>query len=496
MEFNKEKIIEFTKRIRENFPAKSNNSWIENLNLVNISKTKVILGGIPHRVYRYEIKTNHEKLIIRILDEIFPEMSPFSNKIFEYKIGVPKNNEDPIQTEFDFNKKNLDNSLDNKFITKNNFKHKKLPVNYNYNHLLDSFIPGKRNLLAIRSSRIVVELPGIAFNPFVIYGESGSGKTHLLEGISNEVHKKDTNISSIYISAEDFLNDFINSLRSNKMKDFRDLYRNPNILLIDDLESILPSKKCQNELIHTFKALKKKNSQIAIVCEKPPSHIVGLDPSLKRFLESGLTVDMGIPDDNTKIEILIKKAAEKGIPLNSDLAYFIVSKIKGGVGRMEGVLMRLGVHASLLNEKLTIDLVNEIIKDWLNESEKSKNHSQSHRLYLDETIEKILKRIGILYQISENELVSYKRERRHIKARQASVYLLKKLTKLSLSEIGKLIGRNHSTVHAILKKLKCKKVLEDDFFNKQMQNILNEFNNKTSKDIPDRQKRDAFFVEF
>ena len=152
---------------------------------------------------------------------------------------------------------------------------------------------------------------------------------------------------------------------------------------------------------------------------------------------------MGIPDDNTKIEILKKKASERGIPFNNELANFIVSKIKGGIGRMEGILMRLGVHASLLNETLTIDLVNEILKDWLNESEKNIISSLSHGLYLDQTIEKILKRIEILYQITENELTSYKREQRHIKARQATVYLLKKLTKLSLSEIGKLIGRAH-----------------------------------------------------
>ena len=104
MEFNKEQKIEFTKRIRDNFPAKSNNSWIENLHLINISKSKVIFGGIPHRVYRYEIKTNHEELIIKILDEIYPEHSPFSKKYFEYKIGVIKNCEESIQTEFDFSR--------------------------------------------------------------------------------------------------------------------------------------------------------------------------------------------------------------------------------------------------------------------------------------------------------------------------------------------------------------------------------------------------------
>jgi len=147
----------------------------------------------------------------------------------------------------------------------------------------------------------------------------------------------------------------------------------------------------------------------------------------------------------------------------------------------------------LLNETLTIDVVNEILKDWLNESEKNIISSSSHGLYLDQTIEKILKRIEILYQITENELISYKREQRHIKARQATVYLLKKLTKLSLNEIGKIIGRNHSTVHAILKNLKCNKVLEDDFFNKQMQNILYEFNKKSIKELPEQQKKEVIF---
>ena len=156
---------------------------------------------------------------------------------------------------------------------------------------------------------------------------------------------------------------------------------------------------------------------------------------------------------------------------------------------MEGILMRLGVHASLLNKRLTISLAKETLKDWLLESEYNKVSTEYfHGKEIDQTIITVLEKIKVLFQITDEELVSYKRDRRHIKARQATVYLLKNLTSLSLSEIGEILGRNHSTVHAILKKVK-NKFLEDDFFLKQMQNILNEFDKKTISNIPSQQKK-------
>ena len=489
MELNQEQISKFKDSLRYYLSSDDNKSWIDSLQSLKIKSSKVIFGGISHRIYRYEIRTNHETLLIKVLDEQFPEYYPFSNKIFEYKIGIEEKQNQSIQPEFDLdltNEKEL--SIINNSINKNNFNTKDLTTNCNNKNLLNKFIPGDRNLLAIKACNVVVGMPGIAFNPFIIYGESGSGKTHLLEGICNEFQIRESKKNTVCVSAEDFLNDFINNLRSSNMKNFRDIYRKPDAFLLDDIEALLPSEKCQNELLHTIKSLRKKNSQIVIVSEKPPTHIKGLNSGLKRFLESGLTVDIGIPDNKTKIEILENKASERGIPFNNELANFIVSNIEGGIGRMEGILMRLEVHSSLLNEKLTISLAKDILKDWLSDSKGYLFTNESYYGEHTKIIDKILEKIKVLFQVTEQELISYKRERRQIKARQATVYLLKNLTSLSLNEIGKILGRNHSTVHAMLKKVRSK-IYEDDFFLKQMQNILNEFENKTDKKLPSQKKQ-------
>jgi len=352
------------------------------------------------------------------------------------------------------------------------------PVGCHSNCLLDSFIPGKRNLLASRACRAVVDMPGVAFNPFIIYGESGAGKSHLLEGINHELQQLQPEKQTIQVAAEDFLNDFIVHLRMNKMKEFRDRYRKVDAFLLDDLQALLPSAKCQTELLHTINALRKKNAQIVIACIQAPTQIEGLISGLRSRLESGLTVDIGIPDDQTRIAILESKAVERGIPLSTELAHFIVQHIKGGIGRMEGVLMRLGVHASLLNEELTIDLARYALKDWLDESTKNSNSAQSNSgVFADETANKILQRIYVMFQITEVGLLSYRRDRKHNKARQATVFLLKQLTSLSLTEIGKIVGRNHSTIHATLKKV-GERMSSDDFFLKQMQTFLHEFEEK------------------
>ncbi|MEE2599812.1 MAG: DnaA/Hda family protein, partial [SAR324 cluster bacterium] len=350
----------------------------------------------------------------------------------------------------------------------------------------------KRNLLASKACKAVVEMPGVAFNPFIIYGEPGSGKTHLLEGINHELQHYIPEKRTVQVAAEDFLNDFIVHLRMHKMKEFRDRYRKADAFLLDDLQALLPSSKCQTELLHTINALRKKKAQIVIACQVAPTQIEGLNSGLLGRLESGLTVDIGIPDDQTRIEILERKALERSIPLSNDLANFIVKNIKGSIGRMEGVLIRLGVHASLLNQELTIELAKYALKDWLEVTAQNINPSQSGVTSRDETINKILQRVYVMFQITEEGLLSYKRDRKHSKARQAAVYLIKQLTPLSLNEIGQIVGRNHSTIHATLKKVAVR-ISSDDFFLKQMQTFLHEFEEKpnTTK-IPDNNRSHSY----
>ncbi|MDE0793056.1 MAG: DnaA/Hda family protein [SAR324 cluster bacterium] len=470
--------------------AQANQAWLNSLQLLKITPSKVILGGIAHKVYRYEIKTNHETLLKKVLDELYPEKAPFSEKKFEYKIGGISKPKRVIQPEFELNEdphtEMVEETLPKKIKSSKQLKN---TIGAHNTCLLDSFIPGKRNLLASRACRAVVDMPGVAFNPFIIYGESGAGKSHLLEGINHELQQLQPGKQTVQVAAEDFLNDFIVHLRMNKMKEFRDRYRKVDAFLLDDLQALLPSAKCQTELLHTINALRKKKAQIVIACIQAPTQIEGLISGLRGRLESGLTVDIGIPDDQTRIAILESKAVERGIPLSTELAHFIVQHIKGGIGRMEGVLMRLGVHASLLNEELTIDLARYALKDWLDESTKNSNSAQSNSgVFADETANKILQRIYVMFQITEEGLLSYRRDRKHNKARQATVFLLKQLTSLSLSEIGKIVGRNHSTIHATLKKV-GERMSSDDFFLKQMQTFLHEFEEKhDSAKLPEEKR--------
>jgi len=220
MELSHNQSLEFKECLRRSLPSHVSQSWLDSLQLLKITPSKVVLGGIQHKIYRYEIKANHESLLKEVLNELFPEKAPFSEKKFEYKICSSTGRKKSVQTEFDLNQdqianKNNDLEIKNSksdFVTEH-------AAGSTSSYSLDSFIPGKRNLLASRACKAVVEMPGIAFNPFVIYGESGSGKTHLLEGISNELHQSNPKKHSVQVSAEDFLNDIVNHLRLSKMKE-------------------------------------------------------------------------------------------------------------------------------------------------------------------------------------------------------------------------------------------------------------------------------------
>ena len=490
MELNHKQSLEFKESVRSSLPANASQSWLNSLQLLKITPAKVVIAGIPHKVYLYEIKTNHEKLLTKVLDKLYPEKAPFSEKKFVYKIGSNSKTRKAVQTEFNLNQEQFAAKIDNPELQETlSSKQTEPAVSSSSVNLLDSYIPGKRNLLAIRACKAVVDMPGIAFNPFVIYGESGTGKSHLLEGINNELQHAIPKKQTVLVSAEDFLNNFVTHLRINKMKDFRDMYRKVDVFLLDDLHALTPSSKCQTELLYTINALRKKKAQIVIACKEPPTQMQSLSAGLCGKLESGLTVDIGMPDNLTKVEILESKAKERGIPLSNELSNFIVQHIKGGIGRLEGALIRLGVHASLLNEELTTELAQYALKDWLdNSSQKPDTEKLFSEHYTDETEKKIIRRICVMFQISEDGLRSQSRDRKHIKARQAAVFLLKELTSLSLNEIGKIIGRNHSTVHSTLKKVRLR-MTEDDFFLKQMKTFQQQIENKpVSSQIPEQKR--------
>ncbi len=291
MELTHKQSLEFKESVRSSLTANASQSWLNSLQLLKITPAKVVITGIPHKVYLYEIKTNHEKLLTKVLDKLYPEKAPFSEKKFIYKIGSNLKTRKAFQTEFNLNQEQFAAKIDNPELQeKPSSKQPETNVSDSIVNLLDSFI------------------------------------------LNNEMQHAIPKKQTVLVSAEDFLNNFVTHLRINKMKDFRDKYRKADVFLLDDLHALTPSSKCQTELLYTINALRKKKAQIVIACKEPPTQIKSLSAGLCGKLESGLTVDIGMPDNLTKVEILENKARERVIPLNNELANFIVHHIKGGIG--------------------------------------------------------------------------------------------------------------------------------------------------------------------
>lgn len=320
----------------------------------------------------------------------------------------------------------------------------------------DTFVEGKSNQLARAAAMQVAENPGDGYNPFVLYGSSGLGKTHLMHAVGNELLQKNPQLKIVYLQSERFVADMIKALRLNAMEDFKRYYRNVDVLLIDDIQFFANKDRSQEEFFHTFEALLCEGRQIILTCDRYPKEIKGIEDRLKSRFGSGLTIEVDPPDLETRVAILMKKAEHRAITLNKDAAFFIAQRIRSNVRELEGALHRVILSANFKNRDIDIPLVKEALKDLL---------SMQDRLV---SIDNIQKTVAEYYKIKLSDLLSKKRSRSIARPRQVAMSLAKQLTSLSLPEIGEAFGgKDHTTVlHA------CKKIAE-----------LNESNNDIREDL-------------
>ncbi|OGQ06085.1 MAG: chromosomal replication initiation protein DnaA [Deltaproteobacteria bacterium RIFCSPLOWO2_01_44_7] len=323
------------------------------------------------------------------------------------------------------------------------------PLNLKYS--FDSFVVGSGNQLAHAAAKAVAELPGGHYNPLFLYGGVGLGKTHLLNAVGLEVSKRHPEMKIIYLSAEKFMNEFIDSVRNNKMEGFRKKYRTTcDMLLIDDIQFLGGKESTQEEFFHTFNELYHSQRQIVVTSDKIPKEIPGIEDRLRTRFEWGLIADIQAPDLETRIAILKKKAETDGIILNNEVAMYLASQIKSNVRELEGVLIRLHAFASLKNSQITPDLAKEVLKNIL----PSKNGASG-------SVESIQQAVAEYYQVKVSDLKSPRRMKGFSHPRQIAMYLCKKHLKVSFPELGhKFGGKDHTTViHA------CRKIeglLEQD----------------------------------
>lgn len=324
----------------------------------------------------------------------------------------------------------------------------------------DRFVVGSSNQFAHAACKAVADLPGGHYNPLFIYGGVGLGKTHLLHSIGLAMLKMRPNSQLLYMSAEKFMNELINSIRYDKMHDFRTKFRDRcDILLIDDIQFIGGKERTQEEFFHTFNALHESQRQIVVTSDKLPKEIPGLEERLRSRFEWGLIADIQAPDLETRIAILKKKAEASRLKCPDDVAMFLASAIISNVRELEGALIRLNAFASLTGTGITVDLAREVMGNMIVRAERSSS------------IESIQKTVAGFYKINVSDMKSPKRLKSLAYPRQIAMYLCKKHSKSSFPEIGgKFGGKDHTTVMYACKKIE--KLIQADPDLKQEIGIL------------------------
>ncbi len=306
----------------------------------------------------------------------------------------------------------------------------------NPKYTFETFVIGTGNRFAHAASLAVAEAPAKAYNPLFIYGGVGLGKTHLMHAIGHYLLEHNPNSKVVYLSSEKFTNEFINSIRDNKAVDFRNKYRNVDVLLIDDIQFLAGKEQTQEEFFHTFNTLHEESKQIVISSDRPPKEIPTLEDRLRSRFEWGLITDIQPPDLETRIAILRKKSKAENLDIPNEVMVYIANQISSNIRELEGALIRVVAYSSLINRDIDTDLAAEALKDIL-PANKPKIIN----------IERIQEIVSQHFNVSRDDLVSKKRTRTIVVPRQIAMYLSRELTDSSLPKIGEEFGgRDHTTV--------------------------------------------------
>ena len=306
----------------------------------------------------------------------------------------------------------------------------------------ENFVVGSNNHFAYAASLAVAESPAVisSYNPLVIYGPSGVGKTHLMLAIKNLMKKNCPYKRIEYIRSEDFTNQLITALQDGKLgigtiEDFRNRFRNADVLLIDDIHFIAGKEQTQEEFFNTFNTLIQHNKQIVVTVDRPPKDIKTLDDRIRSRLEGGLFADILAPDFETRVGIVLKKAQQGGFEIPENIAFYIAENIKSNTRQLNGVVSKLQAYISIQKKTPTVSTVQSIIKDIISDTKPEPIK-----------VEKIISEVAHTYNVSESDILSNRRTAELVLARQVAMYIARETTDMSYKAIGESFGKDHTTV--------------------------------------------------
>ncbi|MEF9991479.1 MAG: chromosomal replication initiator protein DnaA [Romboutsia sp.] len=326
--------------------------------------------------------------------------------------------------------------LDNRYNNEEDNKFKKNYPNLNPKYTFDTFVIGNSNRFAHAACVAVAESPARAYNPLFLYGGVGLGKTHLMHAIGHHIMQQKKDPKVVYVSSEKFTNELINSIKDDRNEEFRNKYRNVDVLLIDDIQFIAGKERTQEEFFHTFNSLHEANKQIIISSDRPPKEIPTLEDRLRSRFEMGLITDIQAPDFETRMAILRKKAQMEDIDVPNEVTVYIAKNIKSNIRELEGALTRVVAYSSLTNRTISFELASEALKDIITTSK----HEEIN-------VNRIKEKVSSVFSLKMEDFNSKKRTRSISYPRQVAMYLSRELTDLSLPKIGEEFGgRDHTTV--------------------------------------------------
>ena len=350
----------------------------------------------------------------------------------------------------------VDQNYEVEFVTKQQAETENLPImntsnlmnevieraNLNKKYTFDTFVVGNNNKFAHAASLAVADKPGQIYNPLFLYGGVGLGKTHLMHSIAHSILSKDKTKKVLYVTSETFTVELIDAIRginNTTINDFREKYRNIDVLLIDDVQFIIGKESTQEEFFHTFNTLHGANKQIILSSDRPPKEIETLEARLRSRFEWGLIADISAPDYETRMAILRKKEETDGYKFNDDVIQFIASNVKSNIRELEGALNKLIAYSNLERKdikEITVEIAEEVLRDILLPNEKR-----------EITPELIIQTVAEHYGITMADIAGNKRNNEIVIPRQIAMYLCRKMTDTSLKNIGNLLGkRDHTTI--------------------------------------------------
>ncbi|HFD31775.1 MAG TPA: chromosomal replication initiator protein DnaA [Gammaproteobacteria bacterium] len=426
-------------QLEANLSAQQFSTWIRPLQVVIRTNNIYLLA--PNQFVRDWVSEHFLSDIQTILDSL--DKNP---PLVSVEIGSDKLSDSSTETRPDFNSKTTEPAKPKRNST------------LNPNFTFETFVEGNSNQLARAASMQVALNPGESYNPMLIYGGVGLGKTHLMHAIGNDLIKQNPDANVVYLHSERFVADMVKALQHNRINEFKGYYRTVDALLIDDIQFFAKKERSQEEFFHTFNALLEGQKQIIMTCDRYPKEVDGLEDRLKSRFGWGLPVAIEPPELETRVAILLSKAALSDVELPNEVAFFIAKRLPSNIRELEGALRRVIANSSFTGKPITLEFAKDALRDLL---------ALQAKLV---TIENIQKMVVEYYKIRHADLLSKKRTRSIVRPRQMAMTLCKELTNHSLPEIGDAFGgRDHTTVlHACRKIAELKEedtVVKDDFTN-------------------------------